>query len=91
MVSTSMCNANACDLEFQLKITKIFSLFCIDNQITSSPLSAAKRLQFSMDVEPVAKFEPMSKLPRVIIPLMWVEESCHLNATWTESFSILYT
>lgn len=66
-----------------------FTLFC--NQISSSPLSAAKRLQFALEVEPVEKFDLMSKLPRAIIPLMWVEESAHLNKTYTALFKQLYT
>lgn len=66
-----------------------FTLF--RNQISSSPLSAAKRLQFALEVEPVEKFDLMSKLPRAIIPLMWVEESAHLNKTYTALFKQLYT
>lgn len=70
--------------------SKILSMFAQCNQITSSPLSAAKRLQFNIEVEPVPTFELMAKLPRVIIPLMWVEESCHLNKTYTKPFTVLY-
>jgi scavenger receptor class B, member 1 len=61
------------------------------NQITSTPISAAKRLQFSMEVEPVPQFPLMAKMPQVLIPLMWVEESAHLNKTFTKPFSMLYT
>ncbi|KAG5683890.1 hypothetical protein PVAND_013150 [Polypedilum vanderplanki] len=59
--------------------------------LSSTPLSAAKRLQFSMDIEPVRKVDMMSKLRPVILPLMWVEESAHLNTTYTGMFKALYT
>ncbi|CRL04099.1 CLUMA_CG017212, isoform A, partial [Clunio marinus] len=58
--------------------------------MTSTPLSAAKRLQFALDCEPVEKFELMSKLPQTVIPLMWVEESVHLNTTYTGIFRAVY-
>lgn len=60
-------------------------------QLSSTPLSAAKRLQFSMDIEPVGRVDMMSKLRTVILPLMWVEESAHLNTTYTGMFRTLYT
>lgn len=65
--------------------------FVLCHQISSTPLSAAKRLQFALDMEPVEKFDLMSKLPRTIVPLMWVEESAHLNTTYTKLFKGLYT
>lgn len=60
------------------------------DQISSTPLSAAKRLQFSLDVEPVHDMPIMSKLRTVVIPLFWIEESVHLNSTYTSIFRNLY-
>lgn len=58
--------------------------------MSSSPLSAAKRLQFALDVEPVETFDLMENLPTVVLPMMWVEESAHLNETYTSVFKTLY-
>lgn len=55
-------------------------------QITSTPLSAAKRLQFALDVEPVPKYNLLSQLPNVIVPMMWVEESANLSTSYTNVF-----
>lgn len=60
------------------------------SQLSSSPLSAAKRLQFAMQVEPVPEMPIMSKLRTVTVPLFWVEESVHLNTTYTKIFRGLY-
>lgn len=80
-------------LEMVRVLDKAFRVikFLLWNQISSTPLSAAKRLQFALDMEPVAKFDLMSKLPRAIVPLMWVEESAHLNTTYTRLFKGMYT
>lgn len=44
-------------------------------QISGTPLEGAKRLQFSMDVHQVEDYEVMNKLPKLLLPLIWVEES----------------
>nr|QGW45470.1 sensory neuron membrane protein 1d [Bradysia odoriphaga] len=50
--------------------------------ITGSPVNAAKRLQFNLDIVPVPEVECMKKLPEVVMPLFWVEESASLNKTY---------
>ncbi|KAJ6635575.1 Sensory neuron membrane protein 1 [Pseudolycoriella hygida] len=50
--------------------------------ITGSPVNAAKRLQFNLDVVPIPEVECMKNLPEVVMPLFWVEESAALNKTY---------
>ncbi|XP_053671092.1 sensory neuron membrane protein 1 [Anopheles nili] len=50
---------------------------------TGSPVSAAKRLQFSMEFAPIRDHEVFGQLREVILPMFWVEEGASLNKTWT--------
>ncbi|EAA07986.4 AGAP002451-PA [Anopheles gambiae str. PEST] len=50
---------------------------------TGSPVSAAKRLQFSMELGPIRDHELFGQLPDVILPMFWAEEGASLNKTWT--------
>ncbi|XP_058061742.1 sensory neuron membrane protein 1 [Anopheles bellator] len=50
---------------------------------TGSPVSAAKRLQFSMDFGPIHGHELFDQLPQVVLPMFWAEEGASLNKTWT--------
>jgi hypothetical protein len=52
-------------------------------QISGTPLQGQKRLQFSMEVEPIEEMEMMSKLPSMLLPFVWVEEGVQLNKTYT--------
>ncbi|XP_058451194.1 sensory neuron membrane protein 1 [Malaya genurostris] len=50
---------------------------------SGTPVSGVKRLQFSLELEPIKNHEVFGQLPKVILPLMWVEEGISLNKTWT--------
>lgn len=69
------------------KILKILIAFAFRSsptkQITGTPLSAAKRLQFSLEVKPIPEVEWMKNMPDVILPIFWVEESAHLGKPYT--------
>lgn len=45
--------------------------------------SAAKRLQFSLEVKRIPEVKIMKKMPDVILPLFWVEEGAHLGRKYT--------
>jgi hypothetical protein len=56
-------------IKFSIKISISFS-----NQISGTPLSGRKRLQFSLWIEPIEQYEALSKLPEVLLPIVWIEE-----------------
>lgn len=62
-------------------MTKIYSfLFCLPfKQLTGTPLSAAKRLQFNLEVKPIPQIDMMKNFPEVILPFFWVEEGIVLD------------
>uniref|UniRef100_A0A1B0GLB2 Sensory neuron membrane protein 1 n=2 Tax=Lutzomyia longipalpis TaxID=7200 RepID=A0A1B0GLB2_LUTLO len=59
------------------KIFLEFELF------SGSPLAAAKRMQFNIQMMPIPEIEFMSRMDEYIHPLFWVEESVYLNKTFT--------
>lgn len=67
-----------------IKLLKISELTIISPiQISGTPVEGFKRLQFSMQMEPIEEIEIMSRLPSLLFPLIWVEESVQLNKTYT--------
>lgn len=53
-------------------------------QLTGSPLSAAKRLQFSLEVKPIPEVELMKNMAEVMFPMFWVEEGVQLGREFTD-------
>ena len=53
--------------------------------MSGSPLSAAKRLQFNIEVKPIPEMELFKDLQEMVLPLFWVEEAANLNRTFTDA------
>lgn len=52
--------------------------------MTGTPLSAAKRLQFNLDVVPIPEVEIMKGLREMVFPIFWIEEGAHLSRDFTD-------
>lgn len=52
-------------------------------QLTGTPLTFAKRLQFNLEMKPIPNIEWMKSMPNVIFPLFWAEESVCLDKEMT--------
>lgn len=52
-------------------------------QMTGTPLSAAKRLQFNLQVRPIPEVDIMKDLREMIFPIFWIEEGAHLDKKFT--------
>lgn len=50
--------------------------------ISGTPLSAAKRMQFNMELKPLEQISYMQEVPEMLFPLMWIEEGANLNKTY---------
>lgn len=50
--------------------------------MSGTPLSAAKRLQFNLEVVPIPEVPIMQNLQPMLYPLFWVEESAHLDKVY---------
>ncbi|KAH1022223.1 hypothetical protein HUJ04_011651 [Dendroctonus ponderosae] len=59
-------------------------------QLTGSPLSARKRLQFNMPLEPNPKVELFHNFTPTVLPIFWVEEAVDLNSTFTKPLKTLF-
>ncbi|XP_074041319.1 sensory neuron membrane protein 1 isoform X2 [Leptinotarsa decemlineata] len=60
-------------------------------RITGSPLSARKRLQFNMPLEPNQKVDLFKNFSATVIPVFWIEEGVDLNRTYTGQLKSLFT
>ncbi|KAL1489742.1 hypothetical protein ABEB36_013677 [Hypothenemus hampei] len=58
--------------------------------LTGSPVSARKRLQFNMPLEPNPKVEIFHNFTPTILPIFWVEEGVDLNNTFTKPLKTLF-
>lgn len=58
--------------------------------MTGSPVSARKRLQFNLPLQPFEKVPLMKDLPEVTLPIFWIEEGIDLNATYTKQLGDLF-
>lgn len=59
--------------------------------MTGGPVSARKRLQFNMPIEPIPKIAIFNDLPTLVHPIFWVEEGVSLNDTFTKPIKNLFT
>lgn len=50
--------------------------------MTGTPMSAAKRLQFNLEVVPIEGVPFMENARPMMYPLFWVEEGASLNKTF---------
>lgn len=59
-------------------------------QVTGVPVSAAKRLQFNLDMKPIPQIEIMKNMPEILFPLCWLEESIVLEKGLLDQLKMLY-
>lgn len=58
---------------YVLKMINTFAM--VFWQLTGVAFSAAKRLQFNMEMKPIPEIEIMKTMPDMPFPLFWLEES----------------
>lgn len=56
--------------------------FCVNFQISGTPMSAAKRIQINVDLKPLPQIDVMKELPEMLFPVFWCEEGADLNKTF---------
>lgn len=56
----------------------------VASQMSGTPLSAAKRLQFNLEIVPIEQVPIMQNVQPMLYPLFWVEESASLNKTYVD-------
>lgn len=52
--------------------------------MSGTPLSAAKRLQFNLEVVPIPEVPIMENLQPMLYPLFWVQESVDLDKQYVD-------
>ncbi|CAG9861579.1 unnamed protein product [Phyllotreta striolata] len=72
-------------------IKKEHEITILFEQLTGGPVSAKKRLQFSMPLEPIQKVDIFKNFTSTVLPMFWVEEGVDLNNTFTKPLKTLYT
>lgn len=60
------------------------------SQLTGTPLMAAKRLQFNLEMKPIPQIEIMKSMPDILFPLFWVEEGVLLDKEMTNQLKPLF-
>ncbi|XP_072748122.1 sensory neuron membrane protein 1 isoform X2 [Anoplolepis gracilipes] len=58
--------------------------------MTATPLSAHKRLQFNMFIQPIPKFKLMKNFPEALMPLFWVEEGILLADEFVDKIKMVF-
>ncbi|XP_076179676.1 sensory neuron membrane protein 1 [Ptiloglossa arizonensis] len=58
--------------------------------MTATPLSAHKRLQFSMFLHPIEKFKLMKKFPECLFPIFWIEEGILLDDQFVKKLKTVF-
>jgi len=52
-------------------------------KISGTPLSAKKRLQLNIEIEPIEEVEFLRNFQSALLPIAWIEEGVNLNKTYT--------
>lgn len=53
-------------------------------------MSAAKRMQFNLEMKSIPDIEMMENMPEVMFPLFWVEESVYLKKDITNQLKFMH-
>ena len=46
-------------------------------------------MQINLDMEPVSSYPIMKDLPKVVLPMLWLEEKISMNKTFTDEMKIM--
>lgn len=57
--------------------------------MTGTPLKAAKRLQFNLEVVPIEEVPYMADLREMYYPLFWIQESAALEKEYVKPVKLL--
>nr|AOT85638.1 sensory neuron membrane protein 1E [Mayetiola destructor] len=58
------------------------AIFMHFETLSGTPMSAAKRLQFNLEVVPIEEVPIMQEMREMLYPMFWVEEGANLNKTY---------